>query len=268
MVYQYLCICIEYLSKNGALKVKILSLIAALVFVNALAILGGCHEANTPKALVVGLSAEYPPFEFIKDGKIAGFDVEIAEALGQVLGVAVEIKDISFNSLIPALKNNRIDIAISGLSVTDARKENVDFSDIYYQNTLALIFNKNAPIDTFEEWNGKKMGVQTASTMEQFAQDARKLYGPFTIVTLNTNPPLIEELKLKRIDGVVLEMVQAKAFCDANTSLSFKEIGTTKDGYAIALKKGSPLLNDINQALLILENNGSLTTLKKKWIGN
>ena len=101
----------------------------------------GCNlnSKADAKILRLGLSADYPPFEFKKDGRVVGFDVELAEELAKDLGYSLEIQDMDFSALIPSLTSGRVDFVMSGMAVNEERKKNIDFSDIYYTGKFAVI---------------------------------------------------------------------------------------------------------------------------------
>ena len=119
--------------------------------------------------LVVGTSADYPPYEFhaTVDGndKIVGFDMDIAQEVADDLGVKLEIKDMDFDGLLVALQANKVDMVFAGMTPTEERKENADFSDIYYEATHRFILRsgEEASVKSFDDLKGKKIGVQKGS---------------------------------------------------------------------------------------------------------
>lgn len=228
----------------------------------------GPSEKVDKAPLVVGLSAEYPPFEFQQKGEIVGFDVDLAHAIGQRLNRPIQIKEMAFHSLIPSLQTGKIDMAISGITVTPERQKNIDFSEVYYHNSLAFIYLKNSPPPDLTQLSHKKFGVQLGSSMEKWLKQQSADFEQVQIFALDTNPALIEKLKLGQIDYLVIETLQAIEFSKINAKLAYQTIGTIDDGYAIALAKHSPLLTSINQALQQLNQQGVLAQLKQKWIGN
>lgn len=222
-----------------------------------LLILSACNDKNSDK-LIVGTSADYPPFEFVREGKFAGFDIDIANALGKEMGKKIEIIDMDFASLIPALSNNQIDLAISSLTITPERVKNVDFSDIYYQGSYGIIYKGKD-----NSWQDKKIGVQLGSVWEVLANEKKEVYPNIQIHPLARINNLVEELKLDRIDMVILDSEQAYNYAIEN-NLNYtieKELGS---GLAIAMKKDSNLKNEINQALEFVKIN-KIDELKIKW---
>lgn len=214
--------------------------------------------------LVVGLSAEYPPFEFQQQGKIIGFDIDLIKAIGQKLDKEIQIQDMSFHSLIASLHTGKIDIAISGMTITPERSKNVDFTQVYYHPSLAIVYLKNHPLDS-NTFSNKKIGVQLGTTMEKWIKQQTKEQQHVEIISLDTNPPLIEKLKLQQIDYIVIETLQAVEFCKLNPSLAFQTIGQSDEGYGIALAKNSALKPEIDAALAALQADGTLEHIQEKW---
>lgn len=232
--------------------------------------IGFAYSHNTKpveKVLVAGLSADYPPFEFIKDGAIVGFDVDLANKIAKELGYRVEIKDMKFASIISSLQTGRIDFAISSMSATLERKQNADFSIEYYIPKYAMLHKKGHAIASVRDFNGKIISVQNGTTMETFLQDQLKAGVNFKLISLDKNPVMVEELKVGRVDGVLVETAQAKAFVKKNPGLiSYSSIGLGSQGYAVAFKKGSLLTKEFNKAIKSLNESGELKRLELKWI--
>jgi polar amino acid transport system substrate-binding protein len=221
----------------------------------------------TEKVLIAGLSADYPPFELIKDGAIVGFDVDLANKIAKKLGYKVQIKDMKFASLVSALQTGRIDFAISSMNATEERRKNVDFSIEYYTPKYAMIHKKDKPIASVNDLNGKIIGVQNGTTMETFLQDQLKSGKSFKLISLDKNTLMIEEVKVGRMDGVLAEVAQAKAFMKRNQGIiSYSDIGLGGQGYAVAFKKGSLLTKEFNKAIKSLDESGELKKLELKWV--
>ncbi|WP_099187259.1 ABC transporter substrate-binding protein [Tepidibacter mesophilus] len=212
--------------------------------------------------IVLGTSADYPPYEFHKevDGKdqIVGFDIEIAKSIAEDMGVELEIKDMDFGGLLAALNTGTVDFVVAGMTPTDERKEKVDFSEIYYNATQAVVVkaeNKDK-VKSMDDLKGKIVGVQMGSVQEGIAKDQIK---DAQIKSLSRVPDLMLELKNDKVDALIVELPVAKAYIDKNADISLSGI-TVKDetaGSAIAIKKGNQELTDqINKTLdkLIKEN--------------
>ena len=101
-------------------------------------------SSATTKTLKVGVTADYPPFEFTKNGELQGFSIDFAKKLGEAMGQKVEFKDMTFNSLIASLQSRKIDMVISSINITEERKKNVDFSIPYYSSIFSMLSLKSS----------------------------------------------------------------------------------------------------------------------------
>lgn len=214
--------------------------------------------------LVLGTSADYPPYEFHKsvNGKdeIVGFDIEIAKQIAKDLGVQLEIKDMKFDGLLAALSQGNVDLIVSGMTPTEERKKNVDFSDVYY-TAVQTVIERAADKDklkTADDLKGKKVGVQKGAIQEEIA---KKQLPAAQAVALPKISDLVLSLKNNRVDAVILESPVATSNLKANTDLVFSDIKlTTEDvGSAVAVKKGSSdLVKEINKTLARLKADKSI----------
>jgi len=215
-------------------------------------------------------SADYPPYEFrdTASGKddIIGFDVDIAKYITNQLGYDLEIKDTDFSGIIPALQSRRADFAMAGMTPTEERKKNVDFSDIYYEAKNTIVTRKGSNLKTLADLAGKKVGVQLGSTQEKTAKEFKNVQ----LVALNKTGDLIQEVKARRIDAAVIEDTIAKGFIANNPDLQFSTIPSKPEeaGSAIAFPKNSPLVDDFNRVLAEMKQSGEIERLIKKWFEN
>lgn len=222
------------------------------------------------RTLVMATSADYPPYEFVDSAsgsqEIQGFDVDIARYITEELGYELEIQNVDFNGLIPALQANRADFVMAGMTPTDERKQNADFSDIYYEARNTIVTTQNSGLNTIDSLRGKKVGVQLGSTQEQAAKE--QVQGA-TIVSLNRINEMIQELKAGRVDAVIMEDTVAQGYVNSNPDLAFNTIANTGEaGSAIAFPKGSPLVSEFNTVLAQMEQEGKLEELVNKWFGD
>lgn len=221
-----------------------------------------------PPTLKVGVTADYPPFEFTKQGQLQGFSIDFAKKLGKELGMKVEFQDMAFSSLIPALQSRKIDVIISSVNVTEERKKSVDFSIPYYSSVISFLSLKSSGITSIEDMRGKIAGAQLGSTMEEFAKQMSNDFS-FKVIALDSNLVLLQELKKKIIDVLIVEEVQGKAFANNNKNIENHIIPEKyyKDrAYSIALRKGSKYLEGIDNAITKFQKDGTLEKLKQKWI--
>jgi len=232
---------------------------------------GAAGDKKDNKVLIMGTSADYKPFEYIETGKddeIKGFDVDLAKALAGKLGYKVEIKDIDFSGLIQALKSKQVDFVLAGMTPTEKRKKNVDFSDIYYKANQMLVTKKGSGIEKLEDLKGKTVGVQLGSIQETKAKDINKTVA-IKIENRNRIPDLIQEMKAGRFDAAIIEDIVAKGYMKKETELTGFTLdeGSEEQGSAIAFPKDSNLTVKFNKELKKMQDNGELDKLVVKWFG-
>lgn len=204
--------------------------------------------------IVLGTSADYPPYEFYKEinGKleVVGFDIEIAKEIAKDLGVDLEIKDMKFEGLLAALEAGNIDFIVAGMVPTEERKKSVDFSKTYYQAEQHMIIRAadKDKLKTVEDLKGLKIGAQKSTVQETIATE--QIPGA-TVRSLAKITDLVLELKNNKVDGVVLVAPVAASYAKQNSDIVVPSISFGKeDGVAIAVKKGTEdFLQSINSTL-------------------
>jgi len=221
------------------------------------------------KTLTMATSADYPPYEFIDTSsgsqEIIGFDVDIAKYITDKLGYQLQINNIDFNGLIPALQSKRADFVMAGMTPTAERKQNVDFSDIYFEAKNTIVSKKESGLNTTAALNGKKVGVQLGSIQEGVA---KKIQGA-NVVQLNRINEIVQEIKAGRIDAAIMEDTVAQGFITANPDLELNAFPNEGEaGSAIAFPKGSPLLAEFNPVLQEMKSSGEIEKLVNKWFGD
>jgi ABC-type amino acid transport substrate-binding protein len=205
--------------------------------------------------IVVGTSADYPPYEFHKEinkkDEIVGFDIEIARAIAKDLGVQLEIKDMKFDALLASLDSGNVDFVISGMTPTEERKKSVDFTNVYYTavQTVVVRAEDKDKLKSVDDLKGKKVGVQKGATQEKIAKE--QIQGA-ELKALPKISDLVLELKNKKIDALVVELPVASAYVSKNKDLLVTNIplNTEDSGSAIGVKKGAPeLVEAMNKTL-------------------
>jgi arginine/lysine/histidine transporter system substrate-binding protein len=216
------------------------------------------------ETLVMATSADYPPYEFIETAsgseEIVGFDVDIARYITEQLGYGLEINNIEFNALIPALQADRADFVMAGMTPTEERLQNADFSDIYYQATHTIVSKAGSNLTTPESLAGQQVGVQLGSIQEGIAKDIEGA----NVVPLNRINEIVQELKAGRIDAAIIEDKVAEGYVQSNPDLEYHPLEAS-GGSAIAFPKGSELVSEFNTVLQEMESNGTMEELVNKW---
>ncbi len=221
-----------------------------------------CQLMASPEKITVGLSADYPPFEFKQGEEIIGLDVDLAKEIGNQLGVEIEFKDMAFASLLSALNQGEIDMVISSVGPNEERRKNFDFSIPYHFDELAILHKIDALIST-DNLNSKSVACQLGSNMQIWLNKN----APNTkIVPMDVATQMVEALKAGHVDGVLIEVIQAKEFIKNSKNLAYTIVGNAAEGSAVVLKKGSKLLEKVNNIIEKLKAGGTLKALENKWV--
>lgn len=273
-------------NKRSIFSLAVSSLLAAVV-------IAGCGTAGSPsgtgqpteqpqagtqpsgekKTLIMATSADYQPYEYhdLSSGKdeIVGFDIDIAKYIGQELGYEIQVNDMNFDGLVPALQSKRADFVMAGMTPRPDRLKNADFSEIYHEAKNTIVAKKDSNITKPEQLAGKKVAVQLGSIQETAAKDLVKTVEGLQITSLNRIGEIVEEVKTGRVDAAIIEDHVAKGFVANNEALQFTTIESEEsNGTAIAFPKGSPLVEDFNQVLKKMKENGEMDKLINKWFGD
>ena len=227
------------------------------------------QEIKDSGKLVIGTCADYPPYEWhlIKDGKdeIIGFDIDIAQAIADELGVELEIKDMDFDGLIPALSTGKIDMIIAGMNPTDERKQSVDFTDIYYTQKDALVIKSEDAENIQSENDLKKasLATQKATIQETY------LLENFPDAALQSVPKwntAILSLVTGKVDAVLMVETVAKQYVEQNEGLEIAgfDVASTPNESAIAVAKDNKdFLDAVNDILDEMKESGQIEELMR-----
>lgn len=215
--------------------------------------------------LVMATNAEFPPYEYHEGDAIVGIDADIAKAIADELGMELEIEDIAFDSIIPEITSGKADMGLAGMTVTEDRKMNVDFSDTYAKASQKIIVTEDSEIATPDDLKGVVVGVQLGTTGDIYVSDLEA--DGTTVERYNKGFEAVQALSQGKIDAVVIDGEPAKTFVSQTDGLKILEESFTDEEYAIAVKKGNTeLLEKINGALKTLKENGTLDEIVAKYI--
>ena len=240
---------------------KILAAVLALCLLLCFA---GCG-AKEDNTLTMGTNAAFPPYEYVDDdGNIIGIDAEIAAAIAENLGMELEIKDMEFDSLITACAGGSVDVVLAGMTVTDERKESVNFSDSYATGIQVIIVKDGSTIAAYEDLEGKIIGVQSGTTGDIYCTDE---FGQDNVKQFANGALAVEALKNDQVDCVIIDNEPAKAFVAANEGLKILDTEYAVEDYAIAIaKENTELLEKINKAMKELKDDGTIKKIIDKYI--
>ncbi len=253
-------------------------IILFLTLVFAVAFMGACGQSKAngsngdsgkkEKVLIMGTSADFPPFE-TRDtsGNVVGFDVDLGNYIAKKLGYKLEVKDMKFDGLIGALQSKRVDMVLSGMSATEDRKKNVDFSTPYHHSGEMFVTKKDSSIKAVDDLKGKTIGVQLGSIQEEGAKNLQKTV-KFNTKAMDDSTTLIQELLSNRIQAAYLDKSVAEGYIKNQGLIGFDDPTSSSPGMGIAFPKGSNLVDDVNKILKELQDSGKMDEMKAKWIKN
>lgn len=232
-----------------------------------LCMLAACTAAFAEK-LVMGTNAAFPPYEYYEDETIVGIDAEIAQAIAAKLGMDLEIADMDFKAIIPAVTEGKIDFGMAGMTVTEERLQSVNFSDTYATGIQAIIIVEGSEItsvdDLYAEGAAWKIGVQESTTGDIYCSDD---FGEDRVYKYTVGADAVEALKSGKVDCVIIDNEPAKAFVAANENLAILETEYAVEDYAIAVAlDNTELLEKINGALKELTEDGTIAAIIEKYI--
>ena len=234
--------------------------VMGLALVMALGMMSGCGQKDV---FTMGTNAGFPPFEYKENGEIVGIDVEIAKEIAKELGQELEISDMEFSSVVPAVQSGKVDVGIAGMTIKPERQEQVDFSDTYFKASQLVIVKSDSTI-TAADLEGKRIGVQDGTTGDEYAAET---YGSENVSRYSTGMDAVMALTSDKIDAVIIDSYTAKALEKKNEGIKVLEDELTSEEYAIAVQKGNTeLLETINTVLKRLKEDGSIDRFTEQFV--
>ncbi|MCM1065037.1 MAG: basic amino acid ABC transporter substrate-binding protein [Eubacterium sp.] len=256
------------------MKKLLAMLTAAVLCVAALAACGsdeasasaGSQAAGDRPVLVVGTNAEFPPFEYVGDnGEPDGFDVALIGAIADKMGMDVQMENIEFDSLVASI-GTKLDAAIAGMSITEERLAEVDFSDEYYEAVQYVVVPAGSDIAAPEDLEGKTIGVQLGTTGNFIADEIKDA----NVQTYNKAVDAVTDLTNGRVDVVIIDKNPAEVFAEQFSGkveiIDGAQFEFEPEYYAIALPKGSDMVEKVNAALAELKADGTFDALVEQYI--
>ena len=246
---------------------KVLSFIlAAMMIVMCFTACGGKND----NVLTMATNAEFPPYEFMENNEIAGIDAEIAKAIADKLGKELVIENVDFDSLIPGVQTGKYDFVMAGMTVTDERLEQVDFTQTYATGVQVIIVKEDSPIktadDLFAEGANNKIGVQLATTGDLYCTWDIEDEGLGKVERFNKGADAVMALTSGKVDCVVIDNEPAKVFVENNKGLKILDTEYITEDYAAAVSKDNPeLLSEIDKALGELIEDGTVAKIIEKY---
>lgn len=219
-----------------------------------LLLLVGCQKRENK--LIMATEAGFAPYEYYSDGKIVGVDIDIAEEIAKELDKKLIVKDVAFDSIITEVKTGKSDIGAAGISYTEERSKQVDFSNNYTTSKQVAIIKKYSNIQNKNQIENKKIAVQLGSIADTFVTDE---YPKAKIIRQKKYLAAIQDLKDGKVDLVVMDELPAKRILYENQDLKMLDEPLTIDSYGIIVDKGNKkLLNKINKVINRLKEEGKI----------
>ncbi|PAV27718.1 glutamine ABC transporter substrate-binding protein [Virgibacillus profundi] len=227
-------------------------------------------EGGDSNVYTVGVDTTYPPFEFQEDGELVGIDIDLINAIAEDQGFEIDIQSMDFSGIIPAMQAGELDIGMGGMSITEERKETVDFSDPYFESGLTLVTAAgNSDISSIDDMEGKTIVVKNGTTGAKFAADNQDEYG-YEIVQVNDSTAMFQEVGNGSADALI-EDYPVIAYAIEKSSLDLQISGDKLNGdnYGMSVLKGEndELLKKINDGLASLKESGKYDEILNKYLG-
>ncbi|HEY9643141.1 MAG TPA: basic amino acid ABC transporter substrate-binding protein, partial [Coleofasciculaceae cyanobacterium] len=217
--------------------------------------------------LKIAIDPTFAPFQSkAADGKYEGFDIDLINAVSEAAGFKIDLQQLPFDGIIPALQAGTMDATISTMTITKERAKTVDFSHPYFKAGLAIaVRSDNTDITSFETLKGKKIAVQIGTT----GADKAKAAGPSDLRTFDNAPLALQELANGNVDAVVNDAPVTLYAIKSGNIPGVKVVGQllTEEYYGMATPKGSPNLEKINSGLMTVISNGKYAEIYAKWFG-
>lgn len=226
-------------------------------------------ETSEKKVYKIGTDVTFAPFEFEKDGKYVGIDVEIVEAIAKAEGFEYELLPMNFNGIIPGLTSNQLDGAIAGMTITDERKEVLDFSEGYYESGISAVVNvKNSDINSPADFKGKKFAVKKGTTGALYAEEHQKEFGS-EIRYFDDSPSMFQEVVNGNADITFEDypVIAYKLSLEAEPTLKIvgEKLSSATFGFAVKKGQNQELLEMFNSGLKKIKESGEYDKILNKY---
>lgn len=216
--------------------------------------------------IYVGTNAEFPPFEYLENGEITGFDMDLVHEIGKIVDADIKIVDMAFDGLLPALQMKKVDLVIAGMTANEERMKTVSFTQPYYTASQVIIVKEgDSSIKSFADLKGKKVGVMLGFTGDMVVSEIDGV----KIERFNAAYAGIMALQAGKVEAIVLDSEPAKNYVAQNKGLVLADADAEQEEYAIAVRKNDKaLLEKVEKALSEIKENGTYDKLIQKYFGD
>lgn len=211
--------------------------------------------------LVIATSPDFPPFETIEGGKVTGIEIEIMETIAKNLGVELVIEQVNFDSVLPGIQSGKYDVGVSGITVTDERKNNVDFTKSYFEAAQVIVVKADSPIKSKADLAGKKISAQTGTTAEEYCLGEK-----YSVSAFESNNDAYQAMVDGKVDAWVVDNEVAVNMIKGKNDVKKLDENMTTEPYAFACPKGSTtLVEALNAELDTMLKDGTIEKLFEKY---
>ncbi|MCM2674554.1 transporter substrate-binding domain-containing protein [Alkalicoccobacillus plakortidis] len=225
---------------------------------------GSFNEGDT---YTVATDNSYVPFEFIEDGELVGFDIELVELIAEEANFEVEFEQMEFSGILAGMETSRYDMGIAGITITEDRAENIDFSQPYYEAGLTLaVLEGNNEIESIDDLTeSTKVSTRSSSTSQDYLEDN-------TVADIEAYPEITEAyqaLLQGHVEAVLYDIPNVEYYSQSDANGEITRVGErlTGEDYGIAFPKDSELRDVVDEAMTTLKEDGRFDELYEKWFG-
>ncbi len=240
---------------------KLLASLATAALTATVLLAQPAHAAET---LLVAVDTAFVPFEFKKDDKYVGFDIDLWDAVAKDLKLQYKLQPMDFSGILPALQTKNVDVALAGITITEKRRQAIDFSDGYYDSGFMLMVPKDSAIKGVEDLKGKSLSLKTGTSAATYAKE--NFAGTDLRLFPNIDSAYLE-LQTGRVDAAMHDTPNVLYYIATAGKGKVKTVGKQMlaQEYGIAFPKGSELVPKVNAALAKIKADGRYAAIYKKW---
>lgn len=245
-----------------------MSIAASFVRLISAAGLALAASAAAADSIVVGSYPANPPWEYKTEaGDFEGFEVEVARGVAERLGLDIEFQDMGFQALFAATSSGRIDFAISSISITNDRLQNQSFTQPYYDSDGTIVGREDSAVQSLEDLSGKVIGVVAGTTGEAWANENREALGIAEVRSYNAQQDLLLDVQNGRVEGGAGEIAGFQYAMTQIPGLRILVRIPTGERFAMMARKDHPLLEQVNDAISAMKEDGTMAGIHRKWFG-
>lgn len=232
----------------------------------------GGVQVVSPGHLTVCTHLSYKPFEFNQDGQTVGFDIDMVDLAAKQMGLTTQVVDIDFEQITTGavFQAQRCDIAAAGMTINDARRNAALFSEPYFDATQALLTKTDSGVNSLADLRGKRLGVQTGTTGQEYATAQAQANG-YEQVVFDDMPLQVNAVKAGRVDAAINDNGVLYDFAKDNPDTHVVAEFATGEQYGISAKKDDPnasaIIDQVNSAIATAKQDGTYDEIYKKWFG-